>query len=252
MIESPKISPCFLITGAAKRIGACLARQFHAYGCRLVLHYHKSQQEAETLAAELNAIRPHSVHLFAANLEAIDELPAMVQSCIDHFGRLDGVIHNASSFYATPLGSIKASDWDQLIGPNLKAPLFLTQAAAPYLQASGGTVISILDIHAKQPLPDYLVYSLAKAGHAQLVKALSYELAPHVRVNGIAPGPNIWPDDASVFQSEVQSQIVRDIPLGRVGQPEDIAKAALFLAFDAPFVTGEILAVSGGRGICLP
>lgn len=241
-----------LITGAARRVGAGIARVLHARGARVMLHYRGSQTEAETLAQTFNRVRPDSAATVQADLLDLAALPGMVMACIDHFGQLDGLVNNASSFFATPLGQIKPADWQDLMGSNLQAPLFLAQAAAPWLAARRGAIVGIVDIHAERPLKDFVVYSLAKAGHAQLIRALALELAPAVRVNGVAPGANVWPENDQHFSSGQRQAIQDTIPLGRTGNPLDLAQTVAFLLSDeASYITGQILAVDGGRSIVL-
>jgi pteridine reductase len=240
-----------LVTGAARRIGAAIARRLHAAGANTVLHYHRSRDDAERLCAHLNAERPASCATVSHDLLDIEGLPALVQRAADCFGRLDGLVNNASSFYATPIGTITSDQWRDLMGSNLRAPLFLSQAAAPFLARSKGAIVNIVDIHAERPLQGFVVYSIAKTGLAGLTRALALELAPDVRVNGVAPGSILWPDDGKHFDRDEQGRIVATTPLGRVGGPDDIAGAVKYLLFDAPFVTGQILAVDGGRSIHL-
>ncbi|MCB1956272.1 MAG: pteridine reductase [Rhodocyclaceae bacterium] len=239
-----------LITGAARRVGARIARELHGAGARIAVHYRHSADEAEALCAELNAHRPGSAAPFQADLLDIDSLPAMVAACVGHFGRLDGLVNNASSFFPTPVGDITASAWDDLIGSNLKAPLFLAQAAAPALRASGGAIVNIVDIHAERPLRGYPVYSIAKAGLYGLTRSLAIELAPGIRVNGVSPGAIVWPEDDQ-FPPAERERIVEQSLMKRIGSPEDIAGAVRFLLFDAPYVTGQVLAVDGGRSVHL-
>ena len=240
-----------LVTGAARRIGAAIARRLHAAGARTVLHYHRSRDEAERLCAELNGQREASCTTVSHDLLDTDGIPGLVERAAGAFGRLDGLVNNASSFYATPVGSITAAQWHDLMGSNLRAPLFLAQAAAPFLARSKGAIVNIVDIHAERPLKSFVVYSIAKAGLAGLTRSLALELAPDVRVNGVAPGSILWPDDGKHFDPAEQGRIVATTPLARVGGPDDIAGAVKYLLFDAPFVTGQILAVDGGRGIHL-
>jgi pteridine reductase len=241
-----------LVTGAARRVGATIARELHARGARLMLHYRASAAEALHLAGELNRQRPDSAATVQADLLDTAQLPAMVETCVARFGRLDGLVNNASSFFATPLGQIDVADWNDLMGSNLRAPLFLAQAAAPYLAASRGAVVGIVDIHAERPLPQFVVYSLAKAGHAQLIRSLALELAPTVRVNGVSPGANVWPEGGEHFSVDERQAIEASIPLGRVGVPADLARAVAFLlSDDAAYITGQVLAVDGGRSVVL-
>jgi pteridine reductase len=239
-----------LITGAARRVGAAVARRLHARGAQLMLHYRKSEREAHLLQAELNAVRAESAALLQADLLDAAGLPEIVRNTVSRFGRLDVLVNNASSFHATPLGAVKLEDWDSLIGTNLKAPLFLAQAAAQHLRRSGGCIVNVTDIHAERPLKNYLVYSVAKAALSGLTRALARELAPDVRVNGVAPGPVLWPEDGS-FDELARQRVISHTLLRRVGEPEDIARAVFFLIAEAPYVTGEIIAVDGGRSINL-
>ncbi len=236
-----------LITGGARRIGAEIARTLHAAGANVFIHYRSSAAAAIALADELNKTRAHSAAIHAAHLlraEAPDEL---VGAALLQFGRLDILVNNASSFYPTPVGQISLPQWDDLIGSNLKAPLFLSQAAAPSLRASRGLIINMIDIHGLRPLKAYPVYSVAKAGLAMLTRALARELAPEIRVNGIAPGPVLWPEGA--MDDALKREIIDKTALKRHGAARDVARTALFLAIDAPFITGQIIAVDGGRSI---
>lgn len=235
-----------LVTGAARRVGAEIARTLHAAGCRVAIHYRSSAAEADALAAGLNAARPDSAACFAGDLLDLEALPGLIAAVVTRFGRLDGLVNNASSFYPTPLGQITAAQWTDLMGSNLQAPLFLAQAAASHLRAAGGAIVNIVDIHAERPLAGYPVYSAAKAGLQGLTRALAIELAPEVRVNGVAPGPIQWPEDGQ-FAPEERAAIVRHVLLRREGSPADIAGAVRYLLLDAPYVTGQILAVDGGR-----
>lgn len=235
-----------LITGAARRVGACIARTLHAAGCSVALHHRGSRAEAEALAAELEARRPGSALLLQADLLDIGALPGLVAAVVERFGRLDGLVNNASSFFPTAIGEIGEAQWADLTGTNLKAPLFLSQAAAPHLKAAGGAIVNIVDIHAQRPLAGYPVYSAAKAGLLGLTRALAIELAPEVRVNGVAPGAIEWPEDGQFPPTERETIIAHTL-LKRVGSAQDIAGAVRFLLLDAPYVTGQILAVDGGR-----
>ena len=240
-----------LVTGAARRIGAAIARCLHGAGARLVLHCHRSRAEAEALATELNAVRPGSCVVVQADLLDVAALGRTVEAAVASFGRLDGLVNNASSFYATPFGAIGEREWEDLLGTNLRAPLFLAQAAAAALRESRGAIVNLVDIHAERPLKDFAVYSAAKSGLAGLTRALAMELAPGVRVNGVAPGAILWPDEGRHFDPAERDRITSQTPLGRTGNPGDVAGAVKYLLFDAPFVTGQILAVDGGRGLHL-
>lgn len=236
-----------LITGGARRVGAEMARTFHAAGANVLIHYRSSASAAIALTDRFNKIRPHSAAHFAAHLSTPEAPEKLLAATRLEFGRLDVLINNASSFYPTPLGSITLAQWDDLIGSNLKAPLFVAQAAAPALKASGGLIINMLDIHALRPLKGHPVYCAAKAGLAMLTKSLARELGPEIRVNGIAPGPVLWPE--SGMEEAMKQEIIDKTALKRHGSPQDIARTALFLAKDAPYITGQIIAVDGGRSI---
>jgi pteridine reductase len=236
-----------LITGAARRIGAALARGFHAEGANVCIHFHRSAPEAEQLRDELNRARPGSALSISADLLDLDALPPLVEQTVRAFGQLDVLVNNASSFYPTPLGQITAGNWDDLVGTNLRAPLFLAQAAAGALRSARGLILNMIDIHAQRPLPEHPVYSTAKAGLMMLTRSLARELAPEVRVNGIAPGPILWPEGG--LAPGLQEEIIDKTLLKRSGSPEDIVRTALFFARDATYVTGQILAVDGGRSV---
>jgi pteridine reductase len=236
-----------LVTGGARRVGAAIARALHDAGASVMLHYRDSEAEAVKLESELNALRPKSAAKVKADLLAPIAPKALVAATVSAFGRLDVLVNNASSFFPVGVGAIEASHWEELMGSNLRAPLFLCQEAASALAAHEGCVINIVDIHADRPLRGYPVYSVAKAGLASLTRALAVELAPKVRVNGVAPGAIAWPEDGQ-FDPAERERILATTPLGRVGTPEDIAHAVHFLA-TAPYVTGQIVAVDGGRSI---
>lgn len=240
------IGKTILITGAAKRVGSSIARELHAAGANLVLHYRNAGAAAGALAAELNAVRPETAFCEYADLLDVEGLPGLIEAVIGRFGQLDALVNNASSFFPTPLGSIDIKAWDDLIGSNLKAPLFLVQAAAPHLRRMQGAVVNITDIHAERPLAGYPLYCAAKAGLLGLTRALAVELAPEVRVNAVAPGPILWPED-DTFGNEARSQIVAHTLLQRSGEPRDIARCVRFLLDDAPYVTGQVINVDGGR-----
>ena len=240
-----------LVTGGAKRVGAAISRRLHAAGAAISLHYRSSREEAQQLAAELNGQRPHSASLVQADLLHIRDLPKLVQQTVHHFGRLDAVINNASSFFPTPLGEISDAQWDDLIGTNLKAPLFLAQAAASELRRNHGAIVNIVDIHAERPMHGHLLYSVAKSGLSGLTRALAQELAPHVRVNAVAPGVILWPEGEEWSDDELRRKTVAHTLLKREGDPLDIAKAVLFLLQEAPYITGQTIAVDGGRSINL-
>jgi len=238
-----------LITGASKRIGAQIARTLHHAGMNLCLHYRSSEEQAITLASELEKQRPDSVQLVAADLLDTDHLPDIVNTVIERWGRLDLLVNNASGFYPTPVGEITKTHWEGLMGANLEAPLFLSQAAAPALKDSQGSIINIIDIHAERPMRQHVVYSVAKAGLLALTKSLAGELGPGIRVNGVAPGAILWPENESdtAESDSLHEAILSRTALKRPGSPDDIANAVLFLHRDAPYVTGHMLPVDGGR-----
>jgi pteridine reductase len=238
-----------LVTGAARRIGAAISRELHRAGAAVVLHCNRSRAEADGLAGELNAVRAKSCAVVQADLLDVDALARMVEEAAAKFGGLSGLVNNASSFYATPMGRITPREWEDLLGTNLRAPLFLSQAAAPHLARSHGAIVNIVDIHWERPLDDFVVYTIAKAGLAGLTRSLAMELAPDVRVNGVAPGAILWPEGGKHFDPAEQARITAQTPVGRIGSPEDVAGAVKYLLFDAPFVTGQILPVDGGRSL---
>lgn len=241
------VDPVILITGAARRVGAEIARTLHAAGARVVLHYRASAEHATQLAADLNVRRENSALALRHDLRDSAGATRLVKAVLAHFGRLDALVNNASSFFKTPLGSIDEAAWDDLVGSNLKGPLFLSQAAAPHLLESHGCIINITDIHAERPLKDYPLYCTAKAGLLGLTRALALELGPRVRVNAVAPGAIEWPENASDFPPEEQTAIIEHTLLKRVGSPRDIARTVKFLIFDAPYITGQVINVDGGR-----
>lgn len=252
----PDNSPVMLVTGSAKRIGAAIIGAAHEQGYRVIIHCHNSQQQAQDLANELNNIRADSAAVVTADLALVNDdssLHQFVQTIIATFGQLDVLVHNASRFYPTPVGHIGYDQWDELILTNAKAPLLLSQAFLPYLQVQHGCIISLLDIHAhNKPFNGYTVYNMAKAAHRMMVQSLALEMAPYVRVNGVAPGVNILPDTNSdqALDSELQQKVTSSIPLQRIGTPEDIAQCVLYLV-QASYITGEIIAIDGGRGLTL-
>jgi pteridine reductase len=234
-----------LVTGAARRVGAVMAEAFHAEGARVAVHYRRSKADADALVARLDAVRRGSARAFQADLADLAACERLPASVVRAFGRLDVLVNNASTFFPTPVGSITADQFDDLVGSNLRAPLFLAQAAAAELAKRKGLILNIADIHGLRPLRRHSVYSAAKAALVMLTRALARELGPAVRVNAIAPGPVLWPEDG--VDDALRERIVARTALKRAGAPEDVAKAALFFAKDAPYVTGEVLAVDGGR-----
>ncbi|HNP64991.1 MAG TPA: pteridine reductase [Woeseiaceae bacterium] len=236
-----------LVTGAARRIGAAIVTCLHSNGARVAIHYRSSADDANQLAARLNSIRADSARTVQADLLNIDRLPRLVSEVVGWGGGLDGLINNASSFFPTPPGSVTTEQWDELVGSNLKVPLFLSQAALPYLRQRQGSIVNIVDIHAQRPLRNHTVYGPAKAGLAMLTRSLAKDLAPDIRVNGVSPGAILWPE--SGMTDDVKQTILEQIPLQRAGSPEDIAECVLYLLRDAAYVTGQIIAVDGGRSI---
>jgi len=239
-------APVILITGAARRVGAAIAATLHNAGARVVLHARQSLMEAEALARSLNAERADSVRVVSADLLDTAAIAPMVAEALAQFGRIDGLVCNASSFFPTPIGSINEAAWHDLVGSNFKAPLFLAQAAAPHLRASGGSIVNITDIHAERPLAGYPLYAAAKGALLTLTRALAIELAPEVRVNAVAPGAILWPEDDQ-FSDADRDAIVKHTLLKRAGTPQDIARTVRFLMFDAPYITGQMINVDGGR-----
>ena len=238
-----------LVTGAARRIGAVTVRMLHQQGATVVVHYRNSKTDAEKLSDELNAIRSNSCLIQQAELANVDSLKAMVDAVIEQTGRLDILINNASSFFPTKVGDITEDHWDNLFASNLKAPLFLSQAAAPHLDKTQGCIINMVDIHAQRPLAEHPVYCAAKAGLLMLTKSLAKELGPNVRVNGVSPGAILWPeaDGSSPEANAEHLALLEKTSLKREGSPDDIAKAIAFLVSDAPYITGHIIPVDGGR-----
>jgi pteridine reductase len=236
-----------LVTGAARRIGSAIATTLHAAGSRVAVHYRNSAADAQNLVARLNDIRAGSAMAVEADLLDTAALPGLVTAVADWAGGLDILVNNASSFYPTPIGHIDVEAWDDLVGTNLKVPLFLAQAALPWLAERRGNIVNIVDIHAARPLREHVVYGSAKAGLVMLTRALAKVLAPDVRVNGVSPGSIMWPENG--MSDEVRQNILRQVPLGRSGEPADIAGCVLYLVRDAQYVTGQIIAVDGGRSI---
>lgn len=237
-----------LVTGAAKRIGAVIARTLHDAGANVAIHYHSSAAAADALVAELGARRKESAFAVSADIRKVAELQLMAREVLDRTGdRLDVLVNNASNFYPTPLGTVTEEQWDDLVGSNLKAPLFLAQALLPALRKARGVIVNIVDVHAQRPLRDHPVYGPAKAGLAMLTRSLAKDLGPEIRVNGVSPGAILWPDEG--MSDPLRAAIIKQTALKRSGEPEDIAAAVLFLVRDAPYVTGQIIAVDGGRSV---
>lgn len=249
-------TPVMLVTGSAQRIGAAIIRAAHTQGYRVIIHYHHSQRQADDLASQLNFSRTDSASTISADLAVVNSRETLIefsQKIIAIFGRLDVLVHNASRFYPTAFASIDNKQWDELFLTNAKAPLLLSQVLLPYLQAQQGCIISLLDIHAyDKPFSGYTVYNMAKAAQRMMVQSLALELAPLIRVNGVAPGVNILPDTNSDQALGVtqQDNIINSIPMQRIGTPDDIAQSVLYLA-QASYVTGQIISVDGGRSLTL-
>jgi len=236
---------CALITGGAKRIGAETVRILHQAGYRVIIHCRMSRQPADELADKLNNIRPDSAKVIQGNLNDETIYDNLIEQAFQCWNRLDVLVNNASSFYPTPVGSITLDDWNNLVNSNMKAPLFLAQAAAPHLRQTQGTIINMIDIHGQRPMKDHPVYCAAKAGLAMITLSLAKELGPDIRVNGVAPGAILWPDNG--LPEHTKKLILERTTLKKPGQPTDIAKTILFLARDADYITGQIIAVDGGR-----
>ena len=244
-MKSSPDHPVALITGASLRVGAVVARALHAAGYDLALHYRNSVSAAHALADELEQQRGHSTLLVQAELADLATLPPLVEKVIAHFGRLDALINNASTFYATPVGEITAAHWEELFNANARGPLFLSQAAAPHLRASNGAIINMADIYADRPLPSHTVYCMSKAALVMMTRSLAVELGPEVRVNAIAPGNVLW--STNPIKAETPATVEQRTTLNRQGSPEDIAGAVLYLLRDASYCSGVVLPVDGGR-----
>ena len=249
MSSSQASRPVALITGAARRIGATIAKRLHAGGYDVALHCRRSRAELDALIAELESQRPTSTLALQAELDDVARLGPMIAATIDRFGRLDALVNNASAFYPTSVGEATPAQWDELFGANVRAPFFLAQAAAPHLAERSGAIVNLVDIYAEQPLPNHSVYCMSKAALAMMTKALARDLAPAVRVNGVAPGAVLWPDAGK--SDADQALMIERTPLKRMGTPDDVASAVVWLLRDAPFVTGEIVRVDGGRHLAL-
>ncbi|HVV67795.1 MAG TPA: pteridine reductase [Gammaproteobacteria bacterium] len=244
MSVSPK---AVLITGAARRIGKAIAELLHAKGMQIIIHYHSSAFDAENLCAEFNQQRPNSAAVVQANLNRFQDLSRLIDEATNAFGYLDVLVNNASGFSPTPIGAVNEAEWTQLMDANLKAPFFLSQYAAPKLRQRKGTIINLCDIHAERPLKNYPVYCMSKAGLMMMTYALAKELAPDIRVNAVSPGAILWPEDENELNVKIKSEILSRIALGQAGSPIEIAKAVLFFIEAADYVTGQVLAVDGGR-----
>jgi pteridine reductase len=243
------INRVVLVTGGAQRIGAEICRCFHQDGYNVLLHYNRSEDAAKSLQAELCEKREDSVRLLQMNLVGNRAWSPLLDFCHDQWGRLDVLVNNASTFYPTPIGEVTEQHWDDILGSNLKGAFFLSQALAPALREAAGCIINVIDIHGDRPLKNHSVYSIAKAGLAMLTRSLAKELSPEVRVNGVSPGAILWPEGPVSMSEQTRATIIRQIPLKRQGAPEDIGRTACFLAHNAPYINGQILAVDGGRSL---
>ena len=239
-------APVALITGAAKRIGAQIAKKLHAEGYNVIIHYSHSMHEAHALVDQLNMTRPNSATSLSADLCNLSMIDSLAEQALASWGHVDVLVNNASSFYPTPIGGITDSDWSSLVGSNVKGPLFLTQALAPALKARSGSIVNMVDMHIDRPLPSHSVYLIAKNGLASLTRSLATELAPNIRVNGIGPGAILWPERD--MDEEEKQKLIDTIPLGTLGSPEDIADTVWFF-INVPYITGQILYVDGGRSL---
>jgi len=242
MTESLKVA---LVTGSARRIGAGIARHLHAHGYRVALHGNQSHEELQSLAFDLESERPGSVLVLQADLRDLGELPDMVEQVVSHFGRLDALVNNASNFYPTPLAQTTPEQWDDLFAVNARAPFFLAQAAAPHLGRQRGAIVNLTDLHATQPLREHPVYSSAKAALEMVTRSLALELAPHVRVNAVAPGAILWPEQGK--SEAAKEKLMERTPMARLGTPHEIAAAVRWLLDDAGYLTGQVLRLDGGR-----
>ncbi len=237
--------PVALVTGAARRIGAAIVRRLHAAGYDIALHHHASANEARALADELNAMRPGSVITLAADLREFDRIPELIAHTVGHFGRLDALVNNASAYYATPFGKVTPTEWDDLFAINARAPFFLAQSAAPHLAHRHGAIVNMVDAYAEQPRSNISAHAASKAALIGATRALAIELAPKVRVNGVAPGAILWPENG--IDAAVSTQLIARTPLARAGTAEEVAEAVRWLLQDATYMTGEILRLDGGR-----
>lgn len=241
--------PVALVTGAAKRVGAVIARRLHAAGYDLVLHHRNSAPEATALAAEFEQLRSGSGLVLQADLAHFDRLPELVAQAIGHYGRIDALVNNASAFFPTPIGSATPAMWDELFASNARAPFFLSQAAAPHLKKSGGAIVNLVDIYAERPLKNHTVYVMAKAALAMMTLSLAKELGPEVRVNGVAPGAVLWPEAGKSYAD--QEALIANTALQRAGTPDDVAEAVRWLLVEARYTTGQIIRVDGGRALVI-
>jgi pteridine reductase len=249
MTEADTVAPVALVTGAARRVGAVIARTLHRAGYRIALHHRGGEDAAVALLADLERDRPGTTLRLQADLADVAALPRLVQDTVGHFGRLDALVNNASAFYPSPVGATTEAMWDDLFAANARAPFFLAQAAAPHLRAAHGGIVNLVDIYAERPLAGHAVYSMAKAALVAMTLSLARELAPQVRVNGVAPGAVLWPEAGKAYTD--QAALVAGTALGRAGTPEDVAEAVRWLLMDAKYTTGQVLRVDGGRTLAI-
>jgi pteridine reductase len=242
-----EIAPVAFLTGASRRIGKQTAIELHQAGYNIAIHYHQSSQAAEELCETLNSIRDNSCVSFHADITRVESLQPLIDSVTQKWGRLDLMVNNASSFYPTSLTHPNLEEWDNLMGTNLKAPYFLSVAAIPELKKAKGNIVNLIDIYGLNPLKNHSIYCMAKAGLAMMTKSLALELAPDIRVNGVAPGAIIWPENNHLLNQQRQQKIIQKTALKRQGSAQDIAKAVRFLAIDGSYLTGQIIKVDGGR-----
>jgi pteridine reductase len=238
-----------LITGAAQRIGSEIAAELHRAGFDIALHYRSSDGQAKLLAQELNSARPDSCQLFRADLASLGDVQRLGGEIVGRYRSIDLLVNNASGFEPTPIQSCSEAEFDDMLASNLKGPYFLIQSLLPALHRAGGAIVNMLDVHVEQPLPDFNAYCAAKAGLASLTRSLAVELAPEIRVNGVAPGAILWPEDDAAYDAATRAKTLGSTPLKRMGEPADIARTVKFLACDAPFITGQVIAVDGGKGL---
>lgn len=247
MLETTLTHKVAIVTGAGRRIGAEIARTLYAAGANLVLHYLNSQHDAEKLCAELNEARAQSAITIAADLTKEADLQQLVTASFNHWQRLDILVNNASKYYRSELGKVSTAEWDDLMHSNLRAPFFLAQYAFPYLKTTHGCIVNITDIYGERPLLDYPVYTITKGALISTTKVLAKQMAPEIRVNAVSPGQMVWPEGENMLSAQEQQAIIAKIALKKPGNAEAIAKAVLFLARDAEYVTGQIISVDGGR-----
>jgi pteridine reductase len=244
---NPSLRQVVLITGAGKRVGAVIARTLHAAGYDLALHCRHSTAEADALASELSAQRADSALVLQADLADTQQLPKLIDAALSRYGRLDGLVNNASAFYPTPLETATPAQWNELFAANAQAPFFLAQAALPALRAAQGAIVNLVDVYAERALAQHPIYVMTKAALGAMTRCLALDLGPDVRVNGVAPGAVMWPSDGKAYAD--QAAMLARTPLKRAGEAEDVASAVLWLLRDAPFVTGQIIRVDGGRSV---